>query len=315
MKRIIEWIKNNKVAVLLLAIIFYLIFGRSLVSFFGMRSSAYPRQTNISGTPLGAIGDVAMEMGAPSSLKSTGFLPLVQPEAPPTADVEERLVVRESNLSLLVEDVRKSGDEIIRYTEEKGGYMVSSTLTQPEEAPYGTIVLRVPSDTFRENLEYFRSLAIKVSSEFLSGRDVTDEYEDIDERLATLEKTKAKFEAIMDQAVKIDDILRVQREIINLQSQIDRLKGRQLLLEQTAKLSKITIHLSTDEIALPYAPSETFRPAVIFKLAIRSLVLNLRKIASAAIWIGVYSVVWIPIFGVFIFLRRWKTKKNPPQQQ
>jgi hypothetical protein len=320
MKRIIDWIKNNKLASALLIVVAYFLVGGTVIPLFFERqllSLSSRRSTGSSGGgQFGAVGAPDTAMEAPSALK--GMAPsfnIPRQEAPPVSDVDERLVVRESNLSLLVENVRQSTDEIIRYTEEKGGYMVSSSLSQPEEAPYGTVILRVPSDTFRETLDYFRSLAIKVPSEFLSGRDVTDEYEDIEARLATLVKTKARFEEIMDQAVKIDDILRVQREIINLQSQIDRLKGRQLLLEQTAKLSRITIHLSTDEIALPYAPSETFRPQVIIKLAVRSLIQNLRKISTAAIWIAVYSVIWIPVVGVIFFIKRWKARKrNPPQQ-
>src|SRR3972149_11088141 len=101
--------------------------------------------------------------------------------------------------------------------------MVRSSLSQPEEAPYATIVLRVPSSKLREILAYFRSLAIKVASEDIQGYDVTDEYVDIAARLETLQKTKVRFEEIMDQAFKIEDILRVQQEIINLQSQIDSL--------------------------------------------------------------------------------------------
>lgn len=314
MRKIINWIKNNKFTALLLIVVFYFLFTRTFLSFFSRQIAAplqYSKSSGIANTPL---GDVAMEFSAPSAMRGIGsFVPA--PEAPPSTDVEDRLVVRETNMSLLVDDVRTTSDQILNYVDEQGGYMVNSSISQPEEAPYGTIVVRIPSDNLRETMDYFRSLAIKVSSEFISGRDVTDQYEDIESRLVTLEKTKARFEEIMDQAVKIDDILRVQREIINLQSQIDNLKGRQQLLEGTARLAKITIHISTDEIALPYTPSETFRPNVIFKLAWRSLVRNSRKIATAVIWIAVYSVVWVPVLGIVVFIKRRKTKNTPQQQQ
>ena len=55
------------------------------------------------------------------------------------------------------------------------------------------------------------------------------------------------------------------------QSQIDSYKGQQDALKKNAQLAKLTIYLSTDEIALPYAPSETFRPQIIFKLAVRGI--------------------------------------------
>ena len=215
----------------------------------------------------------------------------------------------------MVKDIRQTTNEILNYVEKQDGYMVSTTLTQPEEAPFATIVVRIPTEKLRESLDFFRQRAIKVSSEFISGWDVTDEYVDLEAQLATLQETKSRFEEIMDQAFKIDDILQVQREIINLQTQIDSLKGRQQYLEGTAKFSKVTLNLSTDELSLPYAPSDTFRPKVIFKLAVRSLVLNLRKIASAAIWLVVYSVVWLPVLLVVIIFKRWNDKKHLKQEK
>lgn len=317
MHKLLEWIKRNKLATVLLLIVLYFI-ARNALRITPLTGLLIGRQSVPSSYEGGAVSDVS-ELGiAPQSFRAPGiggiFPPPVPGEAPPTTDVEDRLVVRETQLSLLVEDVRRTSDAIINHVDEQGGYMVNSMITQPEEAPYGTIVVRIPSEKLRGSMEYFRSLSIKVTSEFISGQDVTDEYEDIESRLATLEKTKARFEEILDQATKIDDILRVQREIINLQSQIDNLKGRQQLLEGTARLAKVTIHLSTDEIALPYTPSETFRPTVIFKLAWRSLLRNLRKLATSLIWIGVYSVIWAPIIVAVIAVKRLRSKKKPVEQ-
>ena len=43
--------------------------------------------------------------------------------------------------------------------------VIGSSLTHPEEAPFATVIIRVPSDKLRETIDYFRDLAIKVSSE------------------------------------------------------------------------------------------------------------------------------------------------------
>lgn len=184
--------------------------------------------------------------------------------------------------------------------------MVNSHLSKPEESANGTITVRVPEEKLTEALEAFRRAGLRVVDENVSGRDITDQYVDLEARLATLNKTKAKFEEILDKATQVQDLLNVQRELINLQSQIDSIKGQQQYLSQSAKLSKITVYLSTDEFSLPYSPADPWRPNVVFKLAVRSLVTNLRNIGSAIIWIGVYSPVWVPISLIAWFL----TKKN-----
>ena len=229
-------------------------------------------------------------------------------EVAPT-DSAERLVVQTSEMSVQVENVVEISDQLVEYAKGAGGFMVSSSLSRPEEAASATLVIRVPQEKLKETLEFVRGKAVKVVAENLWGTDVTDQYEDIEAKLETYFATKTKLEEILAKAVEVKDILAVQSELINLQSRIDRLKGQQQYLEKTAALSKITIYLDTDEFALPYAPSETWRPGVIFKLAVRSLVGTLRGLGETVIWVAVYAPVWLPVLAVIWFIRRRNKKK------
>lgn len=292
----IGWIKRNKLSFLLLLVVVYLVVKQSS----GVRPLSQPAMLSIGGA-----GEESVALKSAPSVSSL----LPSRNYTPTTETD-RLVVQESNLSLVVKNVRESSDKATDWAKSVGGYMVSSSLSQPEEAPYAYVVLRIPAKDLKPAIEYFRSLAIKVSSENLLGTDVTDEYIDIDSRLDTLNKTKAKFEEILSKATAVQDILTVQRELINLQDQIDSLKGRQQYLEKTAELAKISLHLSTDEFSLPYAPSQPFRPAAIFKQAVRSLVGTLRGGAKLLIWVGVYSPIWLLILGVIWFFKRRKKKHS-----
>jgi hypothetical protein len=292
---IINWIKNNKLSSLLLLIVLYFLL-KNTFSFFGFKKTPLLQRADYGYSSksmlpvgVGGGGEVTSDIIPPSQ------------EAPPTTDVKNRLVIKESYLSLLVNNVVNVQKQIIKKAESLAGYMVNSNLDNPQEAATATVIVRVPSEKLDEALDYFRGLSVKVISENLQGQDVTDQYVDIESRLSTLLKTKAKFEEIMEKATEIQDILNVQREIVNLQSEIDGLKGQKQYLEQSAKLAKLTLYLSTDELALPYAPSEAWRPQVIFKQAVRSLVGSLRKIGTVIIWLTVYSVVWIPV-GIILFI-------------
>jgi hypothetical protein len=306
----ITWIKNNKLATVLFVVVAFFLL-RNVGSYFGATSLSISAPSSMMGKS--EFSDT-VSLGAPAELSVSRSNYLPSPEYAPQADVEDRLVIQESNLSLLVKNVVEVRNDILQYTKAEGGYMVSSNVSNPQDAPTATIMIRVPSDKLDSALEHFHSLSVKVVSENLSGRDVTDQYVDIDARLATLKATKERFESILAQATEIKDITNLTREILSVQNQIDALIGQQESLEQNAQLAKLTIYLSTDELALPYAPSETFRPNVIFKLAVRSLIGSLRSFATWAIWIGVYAVVWAPVVVVFILFKRWKKgKQNPPK--
>jgi hypothetical protein len=78
-------------------------------------------------------------------------------------------------------------------------------------------------------------------------------------------------------------------------------------LEKSASLSLISVSLSTDELSLPYTPDQTWRPQVIFKQSVRSLISSFRTIGNFAIKAFVFTPIWLPLLiGVIIYKRRKK---------
>lgn len=298
---LINWIKTHKLIIVLALIIIYLYSNSNNIIPFGRNTMRNTMLQNVDydrmSLPSAGIGGAAPEFSQLKNIENFDTS-------------SNRIVIQESNMSLLVTDVRGTGDQILSYVKNNGGYMVFTSYTRPTESPFASITVRVPTDNLDQALSYFKNLAVKVTSENLVGTDVTQEYTDIEARLATLRKTQAKFEDILDKAIDVQDILTVQRELINLQDQIDALKGQQRAIEKNAELSKITIYLSTDELALPYTPDKSFRPGVVFKYAVRSLLDNLRMGAEAAIWMAVYSPL-IAAAGVgYIIYNRWRKRKS-----
>lgn len=283
---IFSWIKNHKLICVLIVIIIYLL---------GKNSLFLPR--TYSTTSLYGGNSV-------SSLSKMEALPLPLSDSAPNANVKDRLVITNSYLSLQVSKVADVQKQVIKKAEELGGYMVNSSIDNPSDVASATVIVRIPSKQLDSALQYYRSLSIKVISENLQGYDVTDQYTDFTAQLKIYEKTKVIFEDMLDKAINVQDILQIQQEIINVQASIDSIKGQQDYLVKNAEMAKITLYLSTDELALPYAPTDTWRPKVIFKQAVRSLVGTLRNIGSLSIWIAVYSVLLVPIFLIILFIRR-----------
>jgi len=278
----INWINKNRLLTVLIVVVVY----------FAYKSySPVAVVQNISNTR-----DKAVSLGAP--------------EFEPVSDNQDRIVIQNSNLSLLVSDVRDSGEKIVDFAKQSGGFMVSASYNRPDESAFATINVRVPSKDLDRALDTFRGLSVKVTSENLQGTDVTERYVDIGARLETLNLTKSKFEQILVNATEVQDLLQVQRELISLQTQIDNLVGQRDALEKNAELTKITVYLSTDELSLPYAPDEKFRPRLDFKLATRSVLGSLQSLGKAVIWIAVYSVLWIPAILIFIGFKRYNKKRD-----
>ncbi len=298
MKNLYSWVMNHKLVVVLLAVVGYLLLGRE--------SSPYPIGRGMMGS-IASYGEAVSDSYAAAPMMArSGKMAILPPDGGEPAPVQsaDRMVVKDTNLSLQVKNVNTAVAEIDKIATNNGGYMVDSNVSVPEGAASGTITIRIPTEKRADVLGALRGLAVKVVSESVNGRDVTDQYQDLEERLRQLRVTKAKFEDIQRSAVKVQDILEVTRELSNIQSQIDSIVGQQKYLEQTAKLTKVSVYLSTDEFALPYTPDQPWRPEVVFKEAVRSLVSTFNDAGSKAIWFVVFAPIWVPVLVVAWFVKR-----------
>jgi hypothetical protein len=305
MNKLTNWVKTHKLISAIAAfglLIFYL-----APQFFGVnvQNIAIPSATDSYRSSMSYGESVGPSMAGVSSGISMPSFKTIPPVTPvPPTDQSNRMIITDTNLSLMVKNVTETVDKIQNITSQYNGFLVNSTLSLPEGAASGTITIRVPATSLKAALETYRKLAVKVISENVQGTDITDQYADMEAQLNILNQTKLKFDDIMDKAVRVEDLLTVQRELINIQNQVDSIKGRQLFLEKSAQLSKVTIYLSTDELALPYAPDQAWRPQLVLKQAVRSLIGSLRSFGNLIIWLVVYSPIWAPIMIVYIWRQR-----------
>lgn len=291
----INFIKKNLLSVVLFVVLLFVLLNKNST----LKSSFNENLPATGG------GYASLDMAAAPATKMTANYG--RQVAPSSS--EDRLLITDTSLSLQVKDVSSTIKTIEQEAKNLGGFLVSSHLSKPEMAASGNITVRIPTDKLNQALDVFRALSVKVVSESVVGTDVTDQYEDLDARLEVLNKTKVKFESIMDQASRISDLLEVQRELVSLQSQIDSVVGQQLYLQKSADLSRVTIYLSTDDLSLPYAPTGQWRPLVVFKTAIRSLLSSLRQLGSVIIWLIVYSPLVLLVLLVYRLIKKhWMHK-------
>lgn len=302
MKTIFSWIKSNKVLTAIILIIGYsFLTGGIIRPFLGSKFNASPQS---------GLGLDINESRFSADQYPKSYVESDVPQVSPQPDVVNRLMVKNATQSLYVENVKESLEAMENYANSIGGYVVNKTVNTPEESSYGYITVRVPTSKLEEALKYFGKLAVRVVQESVSGTDITDQYVDTNERLAILGRTKNIYVGMLDSATNFDQILRAQQEILNVQNQIDSLKGQVEYMEKSAQTSLIEINLSTDELALDYSPKESWRPKVVFKLAFRSMVLTARKLGNSVIWIAAYSVIWVPALIIFAIAKKQYKKRR-----
>ncbi|MBI5297030.1 MAG: DUF4349 domain-containing protein [Chloroflexi bacterium] len=213
----------------------------------------------------------------------------------------ERLVVVTGDLGLIVPDVETSLEQVAALAKETGGYVLKSSADNADEWRSAEITIRVPADQFDALLGRVKALGSQVLRENIQGRDVTEEYIDLEGRLKGLQTTLAQLDQLTEKAQTVEEALQVSIERGKVQEQIEQALGRKQYLENQAALATLTVSLSTT----PPPPERTplaWRPSATVENASRFLVALGYFFGDLAIWalivvlplaLVVWAVVWI----------------------
>lgn len=283
-----------------------------------MMTSTSVSQTGYAGDDMamydggGALGVVAPSKMMALDAREESFR-IAEP-SPSTGSVnsqtptDERLIIKTGSLSLVVQEVSLAIDTIATFAKEKGGFVVSSSLSPAAVAPSGNVTIRIPVDVFDSGLSTIRGLG-EVEQEQVYGQDVTEEFVDLEAQLGNLRATETQFLDIMKRATRIEDVLAVQRELTWVRRDIEQIEGRMKYLTESAAFSTLTIYLATDPDVLPVIEDESkWKPLGVVKDALRSLVLFAQQIGNAVIWFVVYIPLWALLFGLGYM--GWKKMKS-----
>jgi hypothetical protein len=219
-----------------------------------------------------------------------------------TQDTDQRMIVRSGDISLVVGDVTQVMQAITQLAAGYDGYVVSSSVSGEEEGMRGWISLRIPDDRFDQALAEIRGLAVRVEQENTSSQDVTEEYIDLEARLANAEATEQEFLALLDKAQDVEDILKIYSNLSQIRQDIEQLKGRMQYLERTSSMSLISASLRPEFSEKPPVPPG-WSALEIFKSAARGLVITGQVLGTIAIWLLIFIPIWGTILGIILWRR------------
>ncbi len=251
-------------------------------------------------------GEPALESAAPDTFSSSEL----KGSTDRSEEDEGRLVIKNASLSIVVEDPGSTMDAISALAADLGGFVVSSNLYQTQtdrglEVPQANITIRVPADKMDQALEIIKTGAGQILSEVVTGEDVTQEFTDLSSRLRNLEITQQQLTEIMEEAYRTEDVLNVYNRLVEVQEEIELIKGQMQYYQQAAALSAISVSIQANEAVQPLKIG-SWQPVGVAKRAIRALINTLEFFLDALIWIVLYIV---PVVLILYFPIRWGWKR------
>ena len=179
-------------------------------------------------------------------------------DAAATTVLPERKIIRNAELTIELDALDEAQRKLTSIAESHGGFVVTSESRQRDagggQPAAATVEMRVPAPRFDAAVSQIRALGGSVRQEKTTGRDVTEEYIDLEARLRAQRALEAQFLEIMKRAQKVSDALEVQGELATVRGEIERVEGRRRFLENQSALSTIKVTLQSPQ---PLVSAET----------------------------------------------------------
>jgi hypothetical protein len=229
-----------------------------------------------------------------------------------------RLIIKNGEMTLLVADTQRAIDQVVNVAVTSDGYVVSSKSWTQDNFTYASITMGVPVDQFEAAQRQLRALAMQVLSDTASGQDVSDQYVDLQSQLTNLEATEARIRDFLDKATKVQDALDVNKQLTEVEGEIEKIKGQMQYLKDRSAYSTIAVQLNPQiptptptatPTATPTPTPVAWYPDKTFNAAAGTLTDLLRSLGDLLIWVGVVIVpVAVPIVIVAVIVNRLRRK-------
>jgi len=262
----------------------------------------------------GADGDMARDDGGASGGNGNGNGAASAEQGVEPLKTQQRQLIRTGTVRLRVNDTETASETIRNMTTDRGGFVTARNrqLRERHNETWTTerVVLRVPSDTFESTVADVQALGAVRNVE-TSTDDVTEQLVDIEARLSNRRAERDRLRDLYRDANETEDVLAIQRELANVQGEIERLEAKQQALERDVAYATLTIHLEEQPPAGPQPEPEAAwyetGLAAAFLDSVDGVATTGRAIAVGIAYVAPYLVVFgTPLVGVVAAWRRWQ---------
>lgn len=237
----------------------------------------------------------------------------------------DRKIIRDAELTLETKAFDDAMTALDKQVAAVGGYLESAdTAGDPDDYRKAELTVRIPADKLDAFLETAQGLG-SVTRKSVSARDVTEEYVDVESRIAAMTAERDALTELMRSAASLTEVLEVRDRLTQVIADLESYQARLKSLDSRIAYSTVTITLREVELI-------TSSEGGFWEEVGAGFVNNLARLGKAlrgfAVWfLGALPwFVFFALIGLAVFLiirgsvrrrrrRRQKAKENAAKEQ
>lgn len=156
----------------------------------------------------------------------------------------EKKIIKTADISLEVKRYKLFDAGLLAAVRRFGGYIAQEEQSQSASRIENTITIRVPVEQFDEAVSQLTAVSDsdKLIRKKINSEDVIGEVVDTKSRMESKREVLHRYMELLKQARNMNEILKVQNEINDIQEQIESASGRIAYLSHAATFSTINLN-------------------------------------------------------------------------
>jgi hypothetical protein len=239
----------------------------------------------------------------------------VSPQSPPSSadplqnvnagSAAPTMVIRTGQAFIEVEKVDAAALKIRQLAAQVGGFITNSSITGGrDQIRQATFELKIPAPKYDPAVDLLPTIG-KVETVTSTAQDVGEEFVDVTARVTNSRRLEERLISLLaNRTGKLDEVLRVERELARVREEIERYEGRLRYLTARVALSTLTITVHEPAPILGNSPGENPIAA-----ALRRAWKNFVAVVAGSIAaLGVVIPLALLGFAGWLGYRRWKRR-------
>lgn len=154
-------------------------------------------------------------------------------------NTEDRKLIYNGYIRVQVENLGIAEEQCLTWCKNHNGYISNSNSNDRSI----NLTLRIPAKDFNTAINDI-SLIGKVEEKNINSQDVTERFYDLTKRLETRKILHERLLGYLKNSTKVEDMVKVERQINDVQSEIESMQGQLNRLVNQIDFCTLTVHMS-----------------------------------------------------------------------
>jgi Domain of unknown function (DUF4349) len=215
------------------------------------------------------------------------------------------MLIRTGQAFIEVEKVDPAILKIRQLAAQVGGYITNSSISGGhDQIRQATLELKIPAPKYDQAVGSLSNIG-KVETVNSTAQDVGEEFVDVTARVSNARRLEERLITLLSTRTgKLDEVLRVERELARVREEIERYEGRLRYLSSRVATSTLTITVHEPAPILGNTPGENPIAAAVRRAWKNFVALVAGVIAS----LGVLIPLALVGLGAWAAYKRWKKR-------